>query len=107
MSDLRLSAASAAGGMLSVTLRWTPPTSAASTTVRYASSPITPANWDSASLLGNSLPGSQDTLSADVPYSGGTLYFALRTQNAQDEWSDLSNNTFWPNFDVHLPLTRR
>jgi hypothetical protein len=107
VSDLRLSAASAAGGMLSVTLRWTPPTSAASTTVRYASSPITPANWDSASLLGNSLPGSQDTLSADVPYSGGTLYFALRTQNAQDEWSDLSNNTFWPNFDVHLPLTRR
>jgi hypothetical protein len=42
-----------------------------------------------------------------VPYSGGTVYFALKSQNAQGEFSILSNNAFWPGWDVYLPLVNR
>jgi hypothetical protein len=42
-----------------------------------------------------------------VPYGGGTLYFALKSQNAEGAYSILSNNAFWPHWDVYLPLIRK
>jgi hypothetical protein len=102
--DLRLTQAIPGAGTVNVTLHWTPPATAASTTIRYANAPITAANWDSATTLAAALPGSQDTYVGDVPYLGGTLYFALKTQDAGSAWSELSNNDSWPSLDVHLPL---
>ena len=46
-------------------------------------------------------------LTAPVSYTGGTAYFALKSQNAEGNWSDLSNNAFWSRFDVYLPPVMR
>ncbi len=105
--DLRVIQATPGAGTLTATLRWTTPVTAAFTTIRYAHGPITAANWDSAVPLAASLPGSQNSFIANIPYSGGSVYFALKTQNAQGDWSDLSNNAFWPAFDIRLPLVRK
>ena len=107
VSNLRITQASAGGGSLTLTLGWTSPSSAASTTIHYSANPITAANWDSASILTASLPGSQTSYTASVPYSGGTLFFAAKRQNAQGEWSGLSNLVFWPSRDTFLPVVRR
>jgi hypothetical protein len=105
--DLRVTGAVVSAGTLTVTLHWTPPTTAAATTIRYSETPVTAANWEDAAILAASLMSSQDSITADVPYTGGTLYFALKTQNTEGEWSDLSNNVFWPSFTIHLPLARK
>lgn len=107
VSDLRASGALTGPGTVSISLRWTPPASAASTSIRYSSAPITAASWDSATALGGSLPGAQNNLTIDLPYTSGTLYFALRTQNGQGAWSDLSNNAFWPSHTINLPIIRK
>ncbi|MCK4452490.1 MAG: hypothetical protein KAX26_18110, partial [Anaerolineae bacterium] len=52
-------------------------------------------------------PGSTEWLTAPVSYTGATVYFALKSQNGEGDWSDLSNNGFWPHFDVYLPLVLR
>ena len=54
----------------------------------------------------NASPGTAQT-GATVPDGGDTVYFALKTQNALGAWSALSNNAFWPRWDVWLPLTLR
>ncbi len=92
---------------LTANLQWTPPTTAMTQTLRYSNAPITEANWGSATLLAGSLPGQQNSYIASVPYTSGTVYFAIRTQNAQGEWASPSNNAFWPSIDVYLPLIRR
>jgi hypothetical protein len=89
---------------LTADLQWSPPATAMTQTLRYGNAPITEANWDAATLLAGSLPGSQNSYTAGVPYTGGTVYFAIKTQNAQGEWSALSNNAFWPHRDVFLPV---
>jgi hypothetical protein len=68
---------------------------------------ITTANWSSAALLTNTLPGSVAAYTTTVPYTTGTIYVALKTQNSAAEWSDLSNNAFWPHLEVYLPLIRK
>jgi hypothetical protein len=105
--DLRVINANIEGDTLTVTLHWTPPPTAQSTDIRYSYASITEANWESAPLLTSKLSGDQSTYIAKLLYSGGTLYFALKTQNELGEWSDLSNNAFWPSFSIHLPLIRR
>jgi hypothetical protein len=107
VSDLRVTQAIPGAGVLSVTLGWTPPMGAVTTTVRYSGAPITSADWDSAPLLAASLPGSQQSLTASAPYSGGILYFALKTRDEHGTWSDLSNNAFWPSNHVRLPVVRK
>ena len=76
------------------------------TTLRYSSTPITEANWAGAALLTNTLPGNASAYTATVPYTGGTVYLALKSQNAGG-WSAPSNNAFWPRYAVYLPLVRR
>ena len=105
--NLRVTSATPSGATVAFALTWTPSPAAASQTVRYATAPITAANWNSATDLAASLPGAQNTASATLPYGGGTLYFAVRSQNAQGAWSDPSANAFWPSQDVRLPLIRK
>ena len=107
VTDLRLAQASPGVGTLAVSLCWTPTQAAATTTIHYAFTPITTANWDSASVLAASLPGSQDNYSGSLTYTGGMIYFALKTQTTQSEWSGLSNLVFWPTIDVLMPVVRK
>ncbi len=107
VNDLRLLSAAGNGGSLDVELHWTPPAAASSFSLRYAFAPISESNWDAAAVLGGSLPGSQNSFSGSLPYTGGTVYFAIKAQNAQSEWSGLSNLAFWPAYQVELPLIRK
>jgi hypothetical protein len=105
VTNLRVTQAITGTGTLTVTLGWTSPDGAESLTLRYAASPITESNWASATDLAT-LPGSAATHTASVPYGGGQIYFALKSQGAGGE-SGLSNNAFWPVWWVYLPLLRR
>ncbi len=107
VTDLRVTNAIAGTGVLAATLGWTPPLNAITTTLRYSAAPITQANWAGAALLTDSLPGTQGTFTAALPYTAGTVYFALKTQGEQGEWSGLSNNAVWPHLDVYLPLVMK
>lgn len=103
VTDLRVTQAMTTTGILTATLRWTPPPNALTTTLRYSNSPITTGNWSSTPLLTDILSGSVDTYTATVTYNSGTIYFALKTEGAGGE-SDLSNNAFWPALGVYLPI---
>jgi hypothetical protein len=106
VTDLRVSQAVTTTGMLTATLRWTAPTGALTTTLRYSNALITAGNWNSAILLTDTLTGAAEIYTATIPYSGGTAYFALKTQGVGGE-SNLSNNASWPHVDVYLPLILR
>ena len=104
VTDLRATHAVTGTGTLTVTLRWTAPAGAVTITLRYSDTLINATNWASAPLLTDTLPGSAETYTAAVFYGGDTVYFALKSQNADGAWSSLSNNAFWPHRDVYLPL---
>ncbi len=106
VSDLTISQAVTSANTLTATLQWTPPAGALTTTLRYASAPITAANWNSAILLTDSLAGNASTYTAVTPYSGSTVYFALKTRNDGGD-SPLSNNIFWPQRRLYLPAISR
>ena len=103
VNDLRVTRAVTASDVLTATLRWTAPTNALTTTLRYSGTLITAANWNGASLLTDNLAGTANNFTATVPYDSGTIYFALKTQNGTG-WSPLSNNAFWPQQSVYLPV---
>jgi len=107
VTDLRVTTAIASSGTLTTTLRWTAPATAFTITLRYSGTLITGANWATASLITNTLSGSAETCTATIPYGGNTVYFGLKSQNAKGDWSDLSNNAFWPHWDVYLPLVTK
>ncbi len=107
VSDLRITSAVTTTSELNVVLEWTPPTGALTTTLRYSNDKISEVNWGDADQLGEALPGGMDIYMASVPYAGRTVYFALKTQNAGGQWSSLSNNAFWPQWDVRLPILFR
>jgi len=75
--------------------------------VRYSGVSIADANWSSATVVTNNLPGSATILTVAVPYSGGTAYFALKSQSASGVSSALSNNAFWPHWNAYLPVILR
>ena len=103
VTDLRVTRAITASHVLTATLHWTPPGNALTTTLRYSSTPLVAATWNAAVLLTNSLAGTQTVFIATVPYDTGNIYFALQTQN-ETGWSPLSNNAFWPQQSVFLPV---
>jgi hypothetical protein len=107
VTNLRVTQAVLVGDTVTITLTWTPPQDAVSIEIRMAEQLINNGNWDVATVLTDSLPGDSATYTTDVPYNDGTIYFALRTSNAEEEWSLLSNNAFWPSVDVFLPLVLR
>ena len=105
--DLWVSQAITSTNTLTATLTWTPLTEAVTTTLRTADIFITAENWGSVALLTDSLAGGESSYQAAVPYTGGTVYFALKSQNGAGDWSPLSNITFWPRHDVFLPIIQR
>ena len=107
VNDLRVTRAVTATGVLTATLGWTPPANAVTVTLRYSRTLITGAGWDGATLLTGSLAGTASVFTAKVPYTSGTVYFALKSQNASGAWSALSNNTFWPQRRTFLPIVMR
>lgn len=107
VTDLRVTEAITRTGTLTATLSWTAPADAVTITLRYSDTLITETHWTSAPLLTDTLPGSAETYTATVPYGGSTVYFALRSQNAEGDWSNLSNNAFWPCWDVFLPFVTK
>jgi hypothetical protein len=106
VTDLRLTGVNTANNVLTATVTWTGPPGALTTTVRYSASPITPANWPAASAFGGPVLGAAHVLSASVPYSGGQLYFVLKSANSGGE-SALSNLAFWPENWLYLPVMQR
>ena len=108
VTDLRVVAAIVDGPSLTLTLRWTAPASAVTYTLRSNNTRLTTTNWSDASIVTvpftASEPGSSEWLTTPVDYTGGTLYLALKHQNAEGAWSALSNNAFWPHSDIYLPL---
>lgn len=101
--DLRVVQAVSETNTVTVTLNWTPPANAITTTIRYSDAPITESMWDSAIELTDLLSGVENSFEATVPYDGGILYFALKTEGVGGV-SDISNNAFWPKEDVYLPV---
>jgi len=101
--DLRVAQVISDTNPVRVTLNWTPPANAITTTIRYAETSITDAGWDSAVILTDTLSGDAYSFEVDVPYDGDVLYFALKSEG-EGGVSDLSNNAFWPSQDVYLPL---
>jgi len=111
MTDLRVAHAITDTDTLTATLRWTAPTDAITYTMRYSGTLISGDDWANAVTITvpftASAPGSTEWLTAPAPYTGGSAYFALKSQNAEGVWSGLSNNAFWPHFDVYLPSVLR
>jgi hypothetical protein len=103
VTDLRVTRAITASNVLTATLRWTAPENALTTTLRYSGTLITAANWNNATLLTSNLSGATNIFTATIPYDGGMIYFALKTQSGTG-WSPLSNNAFWPQQMVYLPI---
>lgn len=104
VTDLRVTQAVTSTDVLTATLRWTAPADAITTTLRYSRAIITAANWPVASPLTDTLPGDAEVFTAVVPFDGDTIYFALKSHNTEGGWSDLSNNTFWPQLRIFLPF---
>jgi hypothetical protein len=107
VTDLRVTQAVTGTGTLTATLVWTAPPDAVTTTLRYSGGIIPEADWASAPLITDTLPGGAETFTALVPYTGGTLYFAHKSQNTEGEFSDVSNNAVWPSRDTYLPLVMK
>jgi hypothetical protein len=107
VSDLRVMEVLTTTGSVTITLQWSPPIGAESQTLRYSSNPITESNWESATLLTDALCGCAGEYQALIPYASGRLYFAQKGYSAAAGWSGLSNNAFWPSFDIYLPQVRR
>jgi len=111
VTDLRVTTALTDSHSLTATLRWTAPINAVTYTLRYSVAAIDANNWNDAINITvpftAAMPGSTETLTATIPYTSGTVYFAINTQNSAGVWSGLSNNAFWPHHNVYLPLTRR
>jgi hypothetical protein len=107
VTDLRVTQAVTGTGTLAATLVWTAPPDAVTTTLRYSGGFITEADWASAPLITDTLPGGAETFTALVPYAGGTLYFAHKSQNTEGEFSNVSNNAVWPSRDTYLPLVMK
>jgi hypothetical protein len=103
VEDLRIRQASLDAGQLTVSLEWTPPSQASLINLRDSNAPVADSNWDSAGPMSGDLPGGTGTFTATIPYSSGSLFFALRYQDTGGEWSPVSNNAFWPQKRLYLP----
>lgn len=107
VADLQLVAIMQSSDVLTATLQWTSPNDAITTTLRYATVPITAENWTSATLLVERNTSGTQHYSLHLPPPEGTYFFAVRAQNRTGLWSAISNLTFWPNQATYLPTIYR
>ncbi len=97
----------------SITLTWTAPGddgtigTALQYDIRYAASPITDANWETAVQVdGEPAPqpaGSAETLTVEGLSSGTTYYFAIKAADEVPNWSALSNVVSRQTLDEEIP----
>ncbi|OGC89706.1 MAG: hypothetical protein A2W25_17395 [candidate division Zixibacteria bacterium RBG_16_53_22] len=97
----------------SITLTWTAPGDDSSSgtasqyDIRYSTSPITDANWASATQVNGEptpLPaGQQQTFAVTGLQSGVTYYFAMKTADEVPNWSGLSNVASGTTADITPP----
>ena len=77
-------------------------------TMRGNDTPVTADNWDSSAIIPVSIspsaPGTVEQLTVPAYQVGDVLYIALRAQLNDGTWSDVSNNAFWPQIPVYLPM---
>jgi hypothetical protein len=105
VTNLRVSDVITGTSNITLTLQWTPPTAAITTTVRYATTPLTAENWAAAAVLvTGAAPLTSHT--ATLPVNADGYFFAVRIQNAAGLWSPLSNLAFWPRAEHYLPVVR-
>ena len=108
VTDLRVVAAIGDTSSPTVTLRWTAPVAAVTYTLRSSNTLLTAINWSDAPIVTGpftaSAPGNTEWLTTPVDYTDGILYLALKSQNSEGAWSELSNNAFWPHWDIYLPF---
>ncbi len=102
--DLEILTAVASGDTLTATLGWTPPEGAAWIEIRVHDSPLDESNWEAGQVVAGDIPGDASSYTAAVSYTGGSVFFALRWQDTSGAWSPPSNNVFWPQRVLFLPL---
>jgi hypothetical protein len=107
VADLKVVRTITATDLLTPTLRWTAPANAITYTLRYSDTFVGEASWSHAVVVSvpftASTAGTTEWLTTTIPYPGGTLYFALKSQIVGGDWLALSNNAFWPSRDNFLP----
>ncbi|MEZ4660536.1 MAG: DUF4091 domain-containing protein [Caldilineaceae bacterium] len=96
VTNLHVAQALAGADTVTITLDWTPSPTLPIPMIRYSTRPLVESGWASAPLLAEMQNGSAATVTGQVAYKTGVLYFGLKTQNAEGEWSELSNVAFWP-----------
>lgn len=107
VTDLRITRALTDSAALTATLEWSAPMGAITTALRYSRTLASEANWATASIIADALPGDTEVFTATVSFDGNTIYFASRSQSLNGVWSALSNNAFWPRKDVVIPLAMK
>jgi hypothetical protein len=106
VTDLCVAHAVTGTGTLTVTLHWTPPAQALTTTLCYSDTFISEAAWTAGVTLTDTLPGDTGIYTAAIPYGGATVFFALKTEGGGG-MSGISNNGFWPVYDLRFPVMLR
>ena len=92
-------------GSLEVSFAWEEPLNIANTyEIKSHSAPITEANWSSATTLTDTLPGTAETYTTTIAYTGETRYFAIKAVNSSGDRMPISNLAFWPQQNVYLPI---
>ncbi len=95
-------------GVLTTTLNWNAPTNAVTYTLYISDALITESNFGNA--ISVTVPftaanaGMPESFTTPVAYAGAPLYFAIRSQNQFGDWSFVSNNAFWPHWNIYLPV---
>ncbi len=107
VTDLRISGATESPGSLEAELSWSEPPGAAAVDLRYAPSPINASNWSGAQKVPGMVSAGMGSYTATVPFTGDPVFFALKLQNSEGEWSAVSNNAFWPARLLYMPLLKR
>jgi len=109
--DLRIANVSGDAPNLTVSLNWTAPIGAVAYALRSNEKRISTDNWDSCTVIPLSLspspPGTREQVTVPVYQAGEIVYIVLRVQTEDETWSEVSNNAFWPQITVYLPIVVR
>jgi len=107
VNDLHITQAVTDTTTLTATLSWSTPCAADLVALRTAATPIDDVNWEAAVVLSDSVSGTTTTYTAVVPFSGDTVYFALKPDYTGGSPGTASYNAFWPSLTLILPLIFR
>lgn len=106
ITDLRVTDVITGPNIITATLNWTVDPTAVDQEVRTAAQPLTAANWGQGSVVATAIPTTTSQITSAVPFSGDTVYWALRSTNSCGD-GPVSWNAFWPSFNSYLPVIGR